>query len=403
MKPRTFARTIFLAALFSILALSLTGCTADPTPAPVSLTPTPEIQQSATEKPTPSPTVTPTLTPSPTPEPTPTPTPTLTPSPTVTPTPTLTPTLTPSPTPEHTPTPTPTATPEPATTPVPTTRPATTPTGALLPSSLPNVRWEIGDEVTEKEVQYAFEAVRLMNDYGVSQRIPETAGDITVHLYRNLDALRSACSKLTSWSIEACSSHWTPESPAGWGGAGFALINVETPTIRSDYPYRLFRIVAGEFNNAQKYGLSELRISSAGDVVPEAGPRWLASGCTGVLVTLVGDGAGLRPYNERREWWVSRTKRDPMESPLSTMETRVGFLAVGKHPYTYAALAAELLASHAGASAFLEYYAKHKKGTPWQETFKNTFDITIEEFYEMFEEHSAAGFPEIQIPELGDR
>ena len=49
MKLPTFAHTVFLAALFSILALSLTGCTADPTPAPVSFTPTPEIQQSATE------------------------------------------------------------------------------------------------------------------------------------------------------------------------------------------------------------------------------------------------------------------------------------------------------------------------------------------------------------------
>ena len=157
-------------------------------------------------------------------------------------------------------------------------------------------------------MQYAIKAVGLMHDFAVSLGMPEIDGDITMHLYRDVDALRSACARLTSWSIEKCRGHWTPERPSGWGGPGWALVNPDTPVIRNDYPYRMLRIAAGEFNNAQKYDWSELRLSSAGDVVPEAGPRWYGSGTTGFLVTLVGDAAGLRPYNERREWWVNRTK-----------------------------------------------------------------------------------------------
>ena len=257
--------------------------------------------------------------------------------------------------------------------------------------------------MTEQEVRYAVKAVRMMHGYTVSLGLPETSEDITVHLYHNLDALRAAYARVKSISIEASRAIWTSDRPQGRGGEGYAFVNMGTPWVQSDYPYRLFWIVAGELNNAQKRDWSELRLSSAGDVVPEAGPRWHDSGTTGFLVTLVGDSAGLRLYSERREWWVNRTERDPMEAPLSTMETRVGFEAAGRHPYTYSQLAAELLAFHAGAGSLWQYYANHKRGTPWQDTFKSTYGMTIEEFYALFEEHRAAGFPEVEIPKFADR
>ena len=273
---------------------------------------------------------------------------------------------------------------------------------ATMPGAPSYVRWEIGDEVTEEEVQYATEAVQLMHDYTVSLGLPETSEDITVYLYRNLNALRSAYAREKSISIEDSRNIWSPDRPQGRGGEGYAFVNMGTPWVQSDYPYHLFRIVAGEFNHPQKREWSELRLSSAGNVVPEAGPRWLNSGPSSILVTLVGDAAGLRSYDERREWLVNRTKRHPMEQPLSTMETRVGFEASGRFPYSYSALAAELLASHTGVSSLFQYYVNHKRGTPWQETFTDTFGMTVDEFYDLFEEHRAAGFPKLDIPKSMD-
>ena len=87
-----------------------------------------------------------------------------------------------------------------------------------------------------------------------------------------------------------------------------------------------------------------------------------------------------------------------MEAPLSTMETRVGFNASGRHPYTYSALAAELLASRAGASALMRYYANVKRDSTWQVAFHKTFGMTIDQFYGLFEEHRSAGFPKLDIP-----
>ena len=261
-----------------------------------------------------------------------------------------------------------------------------------------NVKWEIGDEVTQEEVQYAAMAVRMMHDYTVSLGMPETVEEITVYLYHDLDVLRAAYARVKAISMEESRSIWSSERPQGRGGVGYAFVNMGTPWVQSDYPYHLFRIVAGEFNHPQKREWSELRISSAGDVVPEAGPRWLNSGPSALLVTLVADKAELRPYEERREWLAERSIRNPMQAPLSTMETRFGFEAAGRHPYTYSALAAELLASRTGVGSLFQYYVNHSRETPWQETFKNTFGMTIEEFYALFEAHRAAGFPAVDIP-----
>ena len=396
MKLPTFAHTVFLAALFSILALSLTGCTADPTPAPVSFTPTPEIQQSATEKPTPSPTVTPTLTPSPTPEPTPTPTPTLTPSPRVTPTPTLTPTLTPSPTPEHTPTPTPTATPTPT--------PTLTPTPTPIPKQdiLDYVRWEIGDEVSLADQQNARHAVQLMHDYAVSLGLPEIKKDITFYLYHNLDALSAAYARVTGVSVDYARYHWGGKFSVGEAGetgdGGWIFVNTSDPWVREDpYPVNLRSLSAGEFVGALSYALSELSLSSGTGEVPKAGPRWLASAIFTILQTRALAEGGVISYDTERNSLVERAKYVGKQ-PLSEMETWGGFIGVRGYPYEYSAMAGELLASLAGESSLIKYYTNLTIGTTWQKEFQRTFGMTVDEFYELFEEHRAAGFPEVELP-----
>ena len=39
----------------------------------------------------------------------------------------------------------------------------------------------------------------------------------------------------------------------------------------------------------------------------------------------------------------------------------------------------------------------------WRLAFEAAFGMTIDEFYELFEEHRAAGFPEMEIPKFVDR
>ena len=175
MTSRTFAHTIFLAALFSILALSLIGCTAEPIL-------------------TPAPPVTPALSPTPAPTVTPAPTPTPSPTPTVTPTPTLIPT----------PSPTPVPTPAPTLTPTPTSTPTITPTPTLIPKQdvLDYVRWEIGDKVSSDHRNEAMQGVQLAHDYSVYLGMPKTQSEVTIHMYGDTEKLVSAYARETNRSMK---------------------------------------------------------------------------------------------------------------------------------------------------------------------------------------------------------
>ncbi len=67
--------------------------------------------------------------------------------------------------------------------------------------------------------------------------------------------------------------------------------------------------------------------------------------------------------------------------------------------YPYFLLAVELLASQVGEHGLLRYYLALKQpGTTWPEVFREAFGMTVEEFYQLFEEHRAAGFPELNVP-----
>ena len=229
----------------------------------------------------------------------------------------------------------------------------TLPPLVTMPGAPEYVKWVIDDEVSEEDRQNAVLAVRLMHDYTVSLGMPETYEDITIYLYHNNDALVAAYAGVTGWTLENSRRLWRPDGAVGNGGKGWAFANTANPWIQQT-PLNLIMLIAGEFNNAQKYHLSELLLSSAMDEVPEAGPRWLSSGNTGFLVRRVTSRAGLKSYDAYREELVSRAQR--VDALLITMETRTGFEAAGRNPYEYSALAGELLASHAGSSALLHYF-----------------------------------------------
>ena len=108
------------------------------------------------------------------------------------------------------------------------------------------------------------------------------------------------------------------------------------------------------------------------------------------------DRAGILSFNDLRPGLV--TKGERVDAHLSSMEHQDGFSAAGGSKYTYSLLAAELLASYAGEASLLGYCHAAQPGATWQEAFERTFGIAVEEFYDRFEEHRAAGFPEVEIP-----
>ena len=376
MKLPTFAHTIFLAALFSILALSLIGCQAEAEPTPaVTVTPAPTVA------PTPSPTVTPTLSP--------------TPAPTLTPTPSPTPTLTPTPTLIPTPSPTP----APTLTPTPTSTPTITPTPTPIPKQdvLDYVRWEIGDKVPPYLRNEAIQGVQLAHDYSVLLGMPKTQSEVTIYIYHDTAKLIYAYARETNSSMEHARTHW--ESSRGIGIAiafkNHFFVNVSNEWYQNTESKYRMKVISHELLHTYQNELSELSPASESHEVPEAGPRWLREGIAEYLAYKSLSEGGILSYESERN---SRIVIDAktVDKPLSEMEKQEGYRGVSG-AYNHFLIAAEFLAKNSGESNLLDFYRLQNKNTTWQEAFEKAFGMTVTQFYDLFEEHRAAGFPELDV------
>ena len=129
-------------------------------------------------------------------------------------------------------------------------------------------------------------------------------------------------------------------------------------------------------------------------------------------------------YSQAREWYVSRAVeadlplreaelwRDEMAREVSDDE----WDEIRSCIYMCGFVAAEILASFVGPGKLSDYYMLLEpwmvpRGVRnfdyprpgWRLAFEEAFGMTVEEFYELFEEHRAAGFPEVEIPKIVDK
>ena len=106
------------------------------------------------------------------------------------------------------------------------------------------------------------------------------------------------------------------------------------------------------------------------------------------------EGGVISYESERDSKFVIDAKR--IDKPLSEMEKQEGYRGVSG-AYNHFILAAELLAKNSGESNLLKYHALQDSKTMWQEAFEKAFGMTVTQFYDLFEEHRAAGFPELDV------
>ncbi len=294
--------------------------------------------------------------------------------------------------------PTPTATPTITPTPTPSLPPL-----VAMPGAPDYVKWQIGADVPSEVAEAVVEGTRLTHEYVVSLGLPEIRPDVEIYLHGDLDALASLYARLTGRSVEASREHWrngfaeagTVGIPGSW-----SIVKTSLPSsVESAYLPNLTKISAHELLHAYQNELSGLPASGVpDDEVPFHGPRWATEGIAEFFAYKASDAGGVLSYDTKRANSVSHAKN--MEKPLRGMETWEGGLK--GYGYDLPLLGAELLASYAGEDALLRFYMLQRPGTTWQEAFETAFGMTVEEFYGLFEEHRAAGFPEPGSPESAD-
>ncbi len=303
--------------------------------------------------------------------------------------------------------------------------------------SLPSyIVWDIGIQVDRSDVESAIRSVRLVHEFGKSLGLPDPHGQIIFLLENDFDRMACYFARWHRITIETSRKYW--EVARGNAGRGFIAI---MPRRSNGEPLRQPR----EIENVMIHELvhANFQLGMAGlSTDPTAfeqhpgvtTPRWLSEGMAMLMTNLISVELLGIPHagSKQREQSVSLAsatdltlpdvelwpeggygRTDPKGASEAELEQR---RAIIDCIYHCGHLATELLASRVGVSKLAEYYMLleawmmprgiREADYPqpgWRLAFEAAFGMTIDEFYELFEEHRAAGFPEMEIPKFVDR
>ena len=256
-----------------------------------------------------------------------------------------------------------------------------------MPGAPEYVKWMIGSDVRPEYVEASIEGTRLFHEYVESLGIPGIKGEVHFQLFHDQDKFIAAYEARTGGKANRNVLEST--AVAGKGNINVNALRLEEQNTSLEY---LQKIIAHEMVHALGHELAGVRGGSDDYSIPLTGPRWLAEGIAEFLAYQAMSAADNLDYDTKRMLeFVGHGKY--VDKPLAELETLVGIRAARGSTYVYFLLAAELLASRTGQNSLIHYYTLLQPGTTWQKGFETAFGMPVEEFYELFEEHRAAGFP----------
>lgn len=152
-----------------------------------------------------------------------------------------------------------------------------------------------------------------------------------------------------------------------------------------------YSVVVHEYVHVvQNYSSSR---ASASPLAVGFGPIWLIEGGADYLASWVVASEKIDDMTSMRASRLNAVKR--IRLPLRTIETRGGAHdAGGGSEYTLGWLGTEFLAkNYGGEQNVLKFYRSTATSPRWTDAFKDTFGVTIDEFYDKFEEYRKMNFP----------
>ena len=300
----------------------------------------------------------------------------------------------------------------------------------LLPPlvTLPDVpeylKWEIGDGVSDEQLETIVRGIRVTHEFARAIGLPEPNDEyeIIVYVYNNIEKMVAAHGREVSWGVEERRRYWTGPATAS-AGTGKMFFG---PGALQDSA--LIEMASHEFLHAnyQQGVLGQRTTPSAFDRSDSMRvPRWLTEGMAVLLTQLVMSQYHDRPYPDfdSQENWMSRgagTDLSLWDAELYPAQGHVDLISdeterkkkrvIVDCIYHCGVLAVELLASLVGIGKLSDYWMYLEpsmapqvpeadlRRTGWVQAFERAYGITVEEFYELFEDHRAAGFPEVEMP-----
>ena len=177
---------------------------------------------------------------------------------------------------------------------------------------------------------------------------------------------------------------------SGWATARGAAFVPLTDVIQSTLEVQA-SLTAQLIFSAMQLDLLD-RVSSRG--TSQRDPIWFTDGLATLLSLLaIADGTHQAPDAYHREIvWQMGGEFIPLWDVEDESDTWREYLG---------AVAINLLASQVGLPKLIEFYTERIDGEDWRQTFQRVFNISVPDFYDLFNEYQRNGLPYRELPVVG--
>jgi hypothetical protein len=286
---------------------------------------------------------------------------------------------------------------------------APTATPRVRPSSTPTLRPTVSAEARATQtvqmatllaanptrlsgINYKYDNAATEQDRKIVERGVELAkknfGDVlqvTIHAYGDFNAL---CDAYSQFENRAGCSHLDEDMGMASGNGGIYINISSEGWQRNPDPLKMKTVLHEYVHIVQFY-----RSGGAQHFKPDTGPEWLVEGSAEFLSLRAIDNEHLIDFNLQRNRKIEQAK---------LVRTPLGITATGANAkdaeiyrlYALGFLATEFLAAnHGGEGNILKFYSTISSFNAWPNAFKQTFGISIDEFYTQFEDYRQKNFP----------
>ena len=258
------------------------------------------------------------------------------------------------------------------------------------------ITWMIGDEVTASEERAARLSLQWLYDYAISVGWTIARDPITIYLDDDLglaQILAEEDGTVESGEIDVLLGF--VRSTGGFADDDNNYTRASNPGEPVQHDKTVTTIAHETSHIMFQRDLAGFNTTGHGDW---SAPLWWTEGMAKLIETIVTSNHGTA-LPERRRHLVEAAAVPRCDVPLTDLEstqTYEQFLCA----YDVGALAVEFLGSIIGFQNIVKIYTERPEGWGWHETFEQTFNLTLQDFYTQFTQHRQAGYPTVPHPRM---
>ena len=256
------------------------------------------------------------------------------------------------------------------------------------------ITWMIGDEVTASEERAARLGLQWLYDYAISVGWPIARDPITIYLDDDLGLAQILAEEDGTVEPGEIDVHLGfVRDTGGFAGDDENYTRASSPGEPVQHGKTVGAIAHENLHTMLQRDLAGLNTTGHGDW---SAPFWWTEGMAKLIENIVASNHGS-PFTVRRRHLVEAAAVPRCDVPLTDLEsTRTYDLTLCA--YDVGALAVELLGSIIGFQNIVNIYTERPAGWGWHQTFEQTFNLTLQDFYTQFTQHRQAGYPTVPHP-----